>query len=73
MYRFDMQDDGDKTILTGKSAIKGQPIRMVVDKKAYEKYLNGAKVQDAFPDMSREEREILISGITPQEWDELFP
>jgi len=29
-------------------------------------------VQDAFPDMSPEDREFLMTGITPQEWKELF-
>ena len=31
-----------------------------------------AMVQDAFPDMSPEDREFLMTGITPQEWKELF-
>lgn len=33
----------------------------------------GRLVQDAFPTLSAEEREFLISGITPREWNQLFP
>ena len=29
-------------------------------------------VQDAFPNMGKEDREFLISGITPTEWNQMF-
>jgi len=36
-------------------------------------WLHGDKLaQDAFPFLSHTEREFLISGITPDEWNELF-
>ena len=34
--------------------------------------VGGLLVQDVFPNLSKEEREFLISGITPQEWEETF-
>ena len=30
-------------------------------------------IQDAFPDLSSEQREFLLSGATPEEWDRAFP
>lgn len=33
---------------------------------------SGTNIQDVFPDLSPEQREFLLSGSTPQEWDELF-
>ena len=33
---------------------------------------DGALVQDAFPYLSADEREMLISGICPKCWDKLF-
>lgn len=30
-------------------------------------------IQDAFPGLSADEREFLLTGITKQEWDEMFP
>lgn len=31
----------------------------------------GALAQDAFPDLTPDEREFMISGVTPAEWDEM--
>ena len=35
-------------------------------------YINGALLQDAFPNLSADDREFIISGITPEEWDAAF-
>lgn len=32
----------------------------------------GALIQEAFPDLTPDEREFIISGITKEEWEELF-
>jgi len=29
-------------------------------------------IQDAFPNLSVEQREFILSGITPQEWNDTF-
>ena len=29
-------------------------------------------VQDVFPDLTVDQREMMISGISPEEWDEMF-
>jgi hypothetical protein len=44
----------------------------VVLPEAYESWQNGAFVQDAFPSMPREWREMLISGTCPSCWNEMF-
>lgn len=33
----------------------------------------GALIQDAFPTLSDDDREFILTGITPEEWDSLFP
>lgn len=33
---------------------------------------NGALIQDAFPALTSEQREFVLTGLTPQEWAELF-
>lgn len=33
----------------------------------------GGYVQNIFPNLSADEREFILTGITPDEWDELFP
>ena len=38
-----------------------------------EMWENGAKVQDAFPNLTHTQREFILTGITDDEWDETFP
>ncbi len=35
-------------------------------------YDNGALIQNAFPNLTDEEREFFMTGITPNEWTEMF-
>lgn len=36
-------------------------------------WVNGSKtIQEAFPDLSADQREILLTGIGPKQWDEMF-
>lgn len=36
------------------------------------KYENGALIQDAFPNLTPSEREFLMTGITEDEWNDIF-
>lgn len=40
--------------------------------QAYEAWQDGVLIQNAFPMLSAEEREFIKTGITPDEWDNLF-
>ncbi len=35
-------------------------------------YKNGALIQVAFPNLTADQREFILTGITGDEWDELF-
>lgn len=35
-------------------------------------YLDGMLIQRAMPNISNEEREFILSGITPEEWNQTF-
>lgn len=37
------------------------------------RWQNGEKIQNVMPHLTPDEREFLISGIYPGEWDALFP
>ena len=37
-----------------------------------ERWVAGELVQDVMPNLTPEEREFMITGITPEEWDETF-
>jgi len=60
--------------ITKKNMITGVPHTMELDVtpeqiKAWE---NGMLIQDAMPNLSQDEREFIITGITPEGWDALF-
>ena len=43
-----------------------------VTEEGYNKRLNGAKVQDAFPELTPAQREMLITGICGDCWNAMF-
>lgn len=54
--------------LTGKERTKDIPI----SEDQYNKYVNGQLIQDIAPELSDDHREFIISGMTGDEFDELF-
>ena len=44
-----------------------------LDCEAVTRWQEGENIQSAFPDMSAEDREVLISGTHPVCWDKLCP
>ena len=56
------------SVVSGKTRLKWISVHPS-DLRAYE---GGKSVQNAFPYLSLDEREFLISGITQEEWDETF-
>ena len=40
--------------------------------KKYNQWVDGEMIQYAFPDFSPEQREFIMTGITPEMWDRLF-
>lgn len=47
-------------------------VKMSVDPEGVRQYNEGEKVQDAFPYLTADEREILISGICGECFDKMF-
>jgi hypothetical protein len=47
--------------------------RMDVTTSEVASWLDGELIQNAFPRLSVAERELLLTGITLDQWDELFP
>lgn len=61
--------------VTKKSNLSGElhTISIDVNMESYEKYLKGEiLVQEIEPLLSANDREFLLTGILPEEWDELF-
>lgn len=62
----------DEITCSRECSIIGEIYSVTVGKLAYEAWKDGVFAQDAFPELNAEEREFLISGTTPAEWDDMF-
>lgn len=58
--------------LTGKSNSLDIPLTQEEFNTAWQKYQTGTFIQDAFAMLSDDHREFLITGITPDEWNNLI-
>jgi len=73
-FKYNIVHDYDtgKSICTKLCSVTQENFEVSVNTADYEEWKSGAYIQDVFPEMSREEREFLISGTTPKEWDDMF-
>lgn len=63
----------EDSVLVGKVCPICHELHQVeVSEADYNTWSDGTLVQDAFPYLSAEEREILVSGICPDCWDSMF-
>jgi hypothetical protein len=49
-----------------------QTSKIKVDKNSYDNYINGALIQNAFPTLDPQQRELIATGFHPQCWDKVF-
>lgn len=61
-------------LVTRKSRATGKirTLDIPVTQEQLDKWQNGVLIQDAMPNISTDDREFIISGITKEEWDEIF-
>jgi len=57
-----------RNVVTGQIAVREMP----VTQEELNRHRNGELAQNVWPNMDYREREFLISGLTPEEWDALF-
>ena len=58
--------------LYGVCVMTGELCSVEVTKSQLEIYRGGGLAQNAFPDLTPEDREFVISGISPKGWDKIF-
>ena len=66
MVGFTGHDGRQKTMVMPRLTVEQFEVRM---QWWMEKGMN---IQDAFPMLGDDEREFLLTGLTPEEWDDLF-
>lgn len=64
--------NGQSVIASKVCTVSGKEYAVTVPLEAYVSWRNGAVVQRAFPNLTADQREFLISGNTPAEWEQLF-
>lgn len=62
----------DTITIEGPCVFTGKMYKVVVPIKGYSAWRKGMMIQDALPELSAEDREFLISGISPEGWKEAF-
>jgi hypothetical protein len=71
-------DGQDATLVTAESVLLGNihkmsiPLPMEDFESAYRRFEAGEHVQNAFPTLNPDEREFILTGMTPEEWDKTF-
>lgn len=67
-------DNYDGTVnISGHCVFTKKPYKIErVKEEQWQAYLNGALVQNAFKGMSKDDREFIISGISPEGWLNTF-
>lgn len=61
-----------KSPFTGKVSQMNLPISEEEFNRRATAWQNGTLIQDAFPMLDASQREFIKTGITPQEWDNMF-
>lgn len=70
---MNFKTEKDKYIFSKICRITNEIYTVSVDGKKYEEWRNGPKlIQNVFPELPREQREFLITGNTPEEWNNIF-
>ena len=61
-------------LVTKQSPISGKmnSMELLITEAQLMAHRNGELAQNVFPTLSVEEREFLVSGISPKEWNDLF-
>lgn len=62
----------DSVIVSRDCSVTNKTYKVTLSKEQYNRWQAGEFIQDVAPNMHEDDREFLISGITPQEWDKLF-
>ena len=60
--------------ITRRSPLSGRTstMRMDISEGALQAWQGGMLIQDAMPNLNADEREFVMTGITPYEWDNMF-
>ena len=62
----------NRSILSGKDGSMEFPLSEQEFEASYNAWKSGMLIQEAFPTLNADQREFLMTGITPEEWTQKF-
>ena len=62
----------DKVTMSKKCTVTGEEYSITVPLFKHNLWKGGALIQDTFPELSLDQREFMISGFTPEEFNNIF-
>jgi len=63
---------GGLVTVSKRCSVDGRLHAVVVSERSWDAFVSAVPIQEAFPDLDAGDREFLLSGTTPAEWDEIF-
>lgn len=67
-----VSDDGENVTFSGHCLFDHHPFSITVKLSDANRWINGENIANCFPELGADDREILLSGISPNHWNELF-
>lgn len=64
--------DGSKITKSATCSVTHKTYSVTVDAAAYRRWKAGELIQRAIPELNGDQREFLITGYTPEEWNKVF-
>ena len=64
--------DGQNVTFSGECLFDNHPFSITTKVSDANRWINGESIQNCFPHLSAGDREILLSGISPNHWNEIF-
>lgn len=62
-------------LITKRSEVSGaiRTLDLPVTMAQMQAWMNGELIQNAMPQLTDDQREFILTGITPEEWNKIFP
>jgi hypothetical protein len=73
MFKHTLQLVGDNVVASKVCSVTGEVFLLIVPYELFEMWKeDGRAIQEVFPMLDAEQREFLMTGVTPAEWEQMF-
>ena len=70
--KYDIKQIGEEVVFAKVCQVSGDTYILKVPIDLVEKWQRGESIQNVFPMLTPDQREFMMTGITPAEWDHMF-